>query len=534
MKKRTLLLVAIIFFGTVLRFTNLNWDSYLAFHPDERNISWAVTRIHFFDQMNPKFFAYGGLPIYLYRALAELVTAVTHNTNWIYDWGHIAVIGRYVSAILSSISILLIYLVAARFFSKTTGLLSAFFLAFSPWAIREAHFSTTETMLVFFVLLLLLLSIPLRLPRPPHGLAMTLGRGIVLGLAIAAKTTGVLFALIPLSAIFFSLKRQSLSRIFLQLLLLAGTTGMIFLLFSPYTILDWQHFTESMKYESGVALGQFPVPYTYQFLNTVPYLYQIKTMLWQAGPVAIIGLVNLILLAFFTVKRKNHTYAIFLIFPLVYFLWAGSWYTKFSRYNVPLLPFLTISASWLLVKIRNKFHLAGLACLAIVASATFLWGLANWTIYARTQTRIAASLWMVKHIPAEAIIYTEHWNDGLPVYTTGSPVINYHRELINSFDLDNDQKKAAITKQLGQGDYLIFSTRRIWGTMPKLTDRYPFTSALYQKILNGETEYKEVASFASYPSLFGITINDDAAEESMQVFDHPTVRIFERKNAFSL
>lgn len=487
-KQLKLLLIAVIVIGTILRFTNVNWDSFLAFHPDERNISWAVTRIHFFDQLNPKFFAYGGLPIYLYRALGEIVAAITHDTNWLFDWGHIALLGRYVSATLSSISILLIFFVAKRFFSPAIGLVAAFLLSFSPWAIREAHFATTETMLVFFLLLLLLFR------KKP------ILSGLILGLAVSTKITSLLFILItPLRSL--------------------PIAALVFFIFSPFTVLDWQHFKESMDYETGVTLGRFPVPYTLQFLNTTPYLYQIKTLIWQAGPVAILGLMGLLFLL-----RKTT----FIVFPVIYFLWQGSWFAKFARYSVPLLPFLTISAAWLLVSLYKKFRLAGLACIACSACLALFWGLANWSIYLRPQTRVEASKWITKNISADATIYTEHWNDGLPVFLPGDPVISYKRELLNAYDADTEEKKQIITKQLEQGDYIILSTRRIWGTMPRLSDRYPFTSQFYRKLLNGETDYKEVAKFTSYPSLFGIAINDDAGEESVQVFDHPTVRIFKK------
>ncbi len=488
-----LFLAITIFLGAAVRFTNLNWDSYQAFHPDERNISWAVTRIRFFSQMNPQFFAYGGLPIYLYRAIGELVVAITKDTNWLFDWGHIALIGRYVSATLSSISIFLIFLVAKRLFSRPVGLIAAILLSFSPWAIREAHFATTETMLVFFLLLLLIFS------------QRVMVSGVILALAAAAKTTGLLFALVaPLRSL--------------------PIAAIVFLIFSPYTILDWQHFKESMDYETGVALGSFPVPYTLQFLGTPPYFYQIKTMLWQSGPFVIPGLIGLL----FLFKKTT-----FVIFPIIYFFWEGSWFAKFARYNVPLLPFLTISAAWLLVLLYKRFRLAGAACIASVTGLSIFWGLANWTIYLHPQTRVEASRWIIKNIPATATIYTEHWNDGLPVWLPGDPTVAYKRELLNVYDADTEEKKQIITKQLEKGDYIILSTRRIWGTMPKLTDRYPFTSELYRKLLNGESDYKEIATFTSYPSLFGITVNDDTAEESIQVFDHPKVRIFQ-KNAHQL
>ena len=59
------LLILLILIGAFLRFYNLNWGSPFYFHPDERNIASAVTQLVFPDQMNPHFFAYGSLPIYL-------------------------------------------------------------------------------------------------------------------------------------------------------------------------------------------------------------------------------------------------------------------------------------------------------------------------------------------------------------------------------------------------------------------------------------------------------------------------------------
>lgn len=511
-------LILIIFLGAIFRFTHINWDSFKALHPDERNISWAVTRIRFFDQLNPKFFAYGGLPIYLYRAMSEVALRVTGNHRWVEDWGYIAVIGRCVSATLSTISILLIYLVGTAYFTPAVGLVSAAFLAFSPWAIREAHFQTTETMLVFFILLLLLLAKKITTKR-------ILLLGFVWGLAMAAKTTSLLFGIIPLSAILFSRKKL------LFTFLLCAAAALIFFIFSPYTILDLMHFRESMTYESGVALGRFMVPYTLQFFHTTPYLYQIQTMLWQAGPLVIaglFGLIGLVIVALF--KKKNHL-VLFLIFPLLYFGWVGSWFAKFNRYNVPFLPFVTLAAAWFCITFIKRFRITGHAFTAILLCVTYLWGLANWTVYLRPQTHFTATEWMFTHIPTGAIIYTEHWNDGLPLDLPKA--IRYQRELLTVYDEDNDAKKIYYADKLVAGDFIILSTRRIWATMPRLGEKYPLTKLFYERLLNGTLGYKEVGTFTSYPQLFGFAVNDDSAEESVQVFDHPTVRIFQNTGHLS-
>ncbi len=528
MKKNLIhvLLLVILLVGGAMRFYNVNWDSFGGSHPDERNISWAVTRIHFFDQLNPKFFAYGGLPIYLYRALGEMVVGITDDPEWLMGWGHIAVIGRYVSATLSTISIFLIFLVGRSLFSPAVGLISALLLTFSPWAIREAHFATTETMLVFFILLLLYLSNKHILHNSKFKILLL---GVTWGLALAAKTTSLLFGVIPVLAIWLPNPLKNIRRKLLFTLLLSATALCFFFIFSPYTILDIVHYRESMVYETGVALGRFSVPYTLQFLHTTPYLYQIRTMLWLAGPIAIIGLIGLIVMVIQMIRRFHSKfiihYSLFIIFPFIYFGWSGSWYAKFARYNVPFLPFITIAAAWLCTMIIKRFRLTGLAFTAFLLISTFAWGLANFSVFIRPQTRMEASEWIYATIPGGAQLYTEHWNDGLPVDLPMDK--SFNRETLEVYDEDTPTKKLYYADKLALGDYIILSTRRIWGTMPNLTEKYPLTSLVYRKLLSGELGYTEVATFTSYPQLLGWVINDDSAEESVQVFDHPTVRIFQ-------
>src|SRR5438128_7317480 len=60
-----LLVLLLTLGGGVLRFYNLNWGATLYFHPDERNIASSVSQLVFPTQLNPHFFAYGSLPIYV-------------------------------------------------------------------------------------------------------------------------------------------------------------------------------------------------------------------------------------------------------------------------------------------------------------------------------------------------------------------------------------------------------------------------------------------------------------------------------------
>jgi len=67
------------------------------------------------------------------------------------------------------------------------------------------------------------------------------------------------------------------------------------------------------------------------------------------------------------------------------------------------------------------------------------------------------------------------------------------------------------------------------GDLINLPEKYPITSRYYQLLFGGQLGYQKVAQFTSYPSLFGIKINDDKSEETFQVYDHPKVMIFKNK-----
>jgi len=79
-----LALLAILAIAAALRFYGMVWDGGMLFHPDERHILVVANGIAFpplrewhtllrpESPWNPQFFAYGSLPIYLLRIMADL------------------------------------------------------------------------------------------------------------------------------------------------------------------------------------------------------------------------------------------------------------------------------------------------------------------------------------------------------------------------------------------------------------------------------------------------------------------------------
>lgn len=522
----TILLFLIFLTGSFFRFYNLNWDESHFFHPDERNIALAVSRIRFFNQLNPQFFAYGSLPFYLYRAIGEILVLITQNKAWVYEWGNINFVGRGVSASLASLSILLVFFLVKKIWDEKTALLATFIFAFCPSLIQTAHFAVTETMLIFWLLIILMFSFDI-IKKPTF--VTYLKTGIILGLASATKISAFSYVIIPVSIHFFYhfkyLKRH------LKLVFLFLAAFLFFALFSPYVFLDREKFLESMNYETGVSTGKIKVCYTTQFEKTWPYLFQIKNFFWQMGPVALLGILGIIWLLILAIKKKNKNLLSLLSFPLAYFFYVGSWHTKFIRYMVPILPFLAFGAGWFINKIYQKQKRIGRILIGLFCLATFLWTIAFFSIYTRQSTRITASEWIYENIPYGSKILGEHWDDGLPIHLNGRHPSKYQYEIeqLTIYEPDNQAKIHYYAEKLAGADYVIINSRRLYGTLINLPEKYPITSRYYRLLFNDQLGYQKIAQFTSYPSLFGLEINDDGSEETFQVYDHPKVMVFKNQ-----
>lgn len=533
LKNKELILIPLLLIAGFLRAYNVNWDQGNFFHPDERNIAAAVSRIHFFDQLNPQFFAYGGFSFYLYRAFGELLVKLTHNPAWVYDWGHINIISRCFSAFFSTFTLIPLFFLTKKLFNKETALLAGIFYTFTVSSIQTAHLGITENLLTLTVVLLCLLSLEL-LKNPKFNNYFK--SGAVLGIAVATKTTALSFSIFPFIAhlLVFIKNPRNFLKIYAFLFLFLLTALLVFTLFSPYTFLSWNKFMESLHYESGVATGSLPVPYTLQFSKTIPYLFQIKNLFWQIGPVFLFSLFGFLTLTFRLLTKREAEIFVFLSFPVIYFAYVGSWHTKFIRFMVPLLPFFIIYLSYFLFLLKTRFKLLGTFLIILSVIITSIWALAFFSIYTREQTRISASKWIYQNVPAQSKILTEHWDDGLPVSVPSFSPVTYQIEQLAIYDPDNPQKIQYYAGKLSTADYIIINSRRLYGTLFYLPEKYPLTSRYYQLLFNESLGYEKVAEFTSYPALFGFEINDDASEETFQVYEHPKVIIFKNTDHFSL
>ncbi len=529
------LLIGVLIFGGFLRFYNLNWDGGYYNHPDEINIAMAVTRIDIPNQMDPEFYAYNGFGIYLIRAIVQSIAYFSHDVTWVGDWSKITLVGRVISAIVSTATIYLFYVFVAKLLSKKYGLLAAFLASVTVGFIQYAHYSVTESMLVMFLMIELILSLCI---VRDNRLFYWYWLGIVSGLAVATKTSALSFMLVPAITWCIVVAKQRNWKLIGNGLYFAVIAVVTFLIFSPYTVLSRDKFLDSMHYEGGVVDGSIRVPYTLQFWHTKPYTFFLEILPWHMGVILpYLGFLGCAVILYKVIKdRKHFEYLPFVLFGLGYFAYVGRWYGKFIRYMLPLEPVLIIASLFLVYFALQRFAnrkkvIYGIT--AVVAAISTIWAAIYFSVFYSPNTRIVASTWIFDNVPAESTVLTEHWDYGLPVAFRDRTMPHYTFIPMKNYDDDVDVKFVEQAENLEKGDYLILSSRRLSGTIPGVPEKYPMTSQYYRKLDDGTFGYTEVKRFSSYPHLGPFVINDDTAEESFQVYDHPVIRIYKNEKKYS-
>jgi YYY domain-containing protein len=597
------LLAAIVLLSFLPRIYGINWDANNHLHPDEREIvftamcltlpgtprlascSPAYTGPGWFlstqSPLNPHFFAYGSFPLYLLALVAHGLAWLSQLSHGGFmppdggawdDYNHFTLVGRALSAIFDTGSILIAGLLARRLGGRVAGLLAAAFVATIPFDVQVSHFYAVDTLLLFFILLTLYGCVLLVQERPLGGLigvrwviaALT---GVSFGLAVATKVSA-LPLLVPIGvAMLLCWRRYGLEEAVLSLFGIGATALLVFIVTSPYVLIDWTSFTQSVTEQNDLSRGLLDYPYVRQFANTTPFVYEIQQLLlYDMGlPLGLLGIAGFGWAVSRLWHSLNRDWAIIVSWVVVYFATVGSAYTKFSRYMLPVFALLAICgacaivawASWGSSRLLPALRLFGrrirgnwwwralwISLAAGVLATSVLFTLGMDSIYSTNMTRVVASEWIYNHVPAGSTITNEVWDDPLPIiappaytdrlgngYTLLGHLIDpsqYQQVGLNLYDADTLAKAQQLSSQLASANVVVISSQRLLLSIPKLPDRYPMTIRYYQLLFAGKLGFKMAAHFEEHPHILGFQLNESGADESFSVYDHPPVWIFTR------
>jgi len=521
MDKKLILILILAFF---LRLYGISWDSGFHFHPDERLITMVANQLHFFDKLDPNFFNYGSLPFYLLKGSAQLIDLFFSAHTATYQG--LLYIGRTLSILFDVGTTFIIYKLVMIFSKKKkVAFFSSFIYAVMFFPIQNSHFFTVDILFTFLTTLLLY---ELVLYSRNRSLMYLFTISISFAALFATKFTAVIF--LPIILLTVAIKNEfSYFSILHSLFFILITLSFSFL-FMPYAFLDYPSFVRDISLQLTMSKNPYVFPYTLQYVNTTPYLYFLKNIImWGMGP--FISLLCLIGLRY-KLKFKNvisNDYLMFVIFYSFYFLVIGASAVKFMRYMLPLYPFFAVLAGFGLSRIHNR------TVMLTYITVTIIWSLFFITIYSYDNTRIAATEWILNTVKPGSRLAVEYWDDYLPVYK----IEDYYLNELHLYDLpDNDSKWKHLNDQLQKSDYLIIASNRLSVPLQRLADCntyrlcYPKTAEYYQKLFAGGLNFKKAAEFSVKPGFqigsFKFQINDESADESFTVFDHPKITIFKK------
>lgn len=524
----TILLVLLVF----TRLINIDWGIPYPFHPDERNMAVAVQQVS--CCLNPHFFAYGQPPLYLAWGLISFSHLITGRTTIGLEEAIITL--RLISAVFSILTVLTLLKILTLFYSSKKDDLHTPLLLFifAPFFVQFSHFGTTESALMFFYVFLMYIELLFIKKKIAFNKSNILA-GIITGFAISFKVSSVIFLILPVLVLFLTPMKRLIK--VKGLIVLISCAAIVSLVFSLQSIFSFSEFLNSIQYESQVGLGKIIPFYTRQFEYSIPVVFQFLKIYPYA-----LGIPALVLFVIsFVVLPKTKEWQLLIISILIVFFPNALLFAKWTRFMAPTFPLMLLLAVLVLLHFKERIHKAIFYLIVLI---TILPGMAFLSVYLKEDVRSVASRWMISNIKKNAIVLSETGNVvDIPLYPAQFRPISF-----DFYDLDQSPTlKSQLTQILSNADYIVVPSRRIMNNhiclenssafelqrCEKLKNQYPVLNDYYDKLLKGTLGFQKVAEFSSFPglSLFGrliVEINDEKAEETFTVFDHPVIRIYKR------
>lgn len=413
------------------------------------------------------FYVYGDLPLVVVQLLGTWLAAPGNDVDVRLlgvplgtDYAVVYRLGRAVSALCDLLAVLLLFAVGARLYGRGAGLLAAALYAGAALPIQQAHYFTVDAMANLFVvaslwlaaraatearwtddvLFGLALGAGLACKLSVFPIAALLGIGVVLRLAAQGQR-------LRAAALAAPARRSQLAQIAVRAAIsfnVAGLTALLaFRLLQPYAFAPPYSGPSSLAPSANVLrttlnvlaprlnprwldqmerarrqqIGDDDSPPNHQWATRTPFVFPWRNVVqfglgWPLGVVAWLGWAWA-LVEGLRGRAESWRHVLPVAWIGLYFAWFGAGWVLTTRYFLPLVPALCLTAAWALVRCaapqldaarpgaarpsawRRRL---GAVAIAAVLLSTWAWGFAYTRIYTRPHTRIAASRWLYTHL----------------------------------------------------------------------------------------------------------------------------------------
>jgi YYY domain-containing protein len=478
-----IVLGALILTGVYFRFAGNNWSEGTYLNPDELGFNNLVSGIHLPSSLGEYFntrispltpyqkydeagnrigqgpdpgWVWGQWPSILVRAAAEGVTGLERTvlpavngaiagicggaescpTVQFVDYtqyGWIQRLGRFLSALADTVTLLTLLAIGLRLYNRRVALLGTALSALAVTQIQYSHFMTIDNFGVLFAALAMYSAVR---AAQKGGLRWYAWFGVFYGMTLGSRINFAPLGGVILLAVIIGQRERwknaallPKDRFLIPAAMFATAVAVTFLSFriaQPmsfraetgdtgfFTLSLNSEWLDRMKYAEQVSAGTGYIdgyPPAEHWANHTPILTPfLSIVLWGLGlPLGIAAFAGLIwagYCAYRGIAWETHTLPV--AFTAVMFLFLASRWVTEMRYFLVIYPFLCLLAAWAVVEFwklawKNrgtaKKVLAGLAAVAVVGGA-LVWAGKFSEIYRTQNTRLAASRWIYQNFTA--------------------------------------------------------------------------------------------------------------------------------------
>lgn len=428
------MLVGILLVALGLRLWGLGFGLPYEYHVDEdqyvrQAASMGSAGLKPVDWFNPPLFKYLLLVEYgayflVGKVLGLFASAADFGVRLSLDPTGLYLLARATSALLGSLTVLIVAWIGTKAYQRKVGLFSAGLMAVAFLPVRESHFAVNDAAAAFLVSLALLAAVGV---LKSGGWRWYLLGGIALGLGFSTKYHTVAVIVPLLLAHFFSPGISFQSPGFKKLLVSFVITAASAILASPYFLLNTKEVLAAM---SGLSsAGQ--IGYLWQIDPAGGYIFYLKTLVWGLGwPLAALCIIAAII----GLVRHRPVDLVLLSFAWLMFLFLGWQEMFFGRFMLPIVaPLILVSAS-LVVEAAEKYidsiswrSAALVGVWLLLAVQPLLSSVRFDSLLTRQDTRTVAKAWIEQNIPNESGVAMDWLFHCPPLSTADRPMADSSR-----------------------------------------------------------------------------------------------------------
>lgn len=274
--------------------------------------------------------------------------------------------GRIMTGLFSLASVILIFVLARRFFGEKSALWTAAFLAFSYVEVYISSIVKPDSIMLFWgILSFYFLLFWQESARKKHLMLAA----VFNGLSFASKYTGLIFFLNFAVLSFFLLRREGIKKTLVNFILYGFLMTAVFLIVNPYFIIrpadSFSYFWAMFSKTS--ASGSLLAGYREYFLEIMPVSYGLPILIFFTAS------------AIWALKSSRKLLHVPLFFCAFYIVKFGYPLNQAFTYSLPMAPFIALVCGVAAGEINKKWiYLA--AFLTLLYSFSYcLWQKSLWT-----------------------------------------------------------------------------------------------------------------------------------------------------------